>query len=124
MDLSCNELTEIQLPDSLPATLQELDLTGNNSLTLEHKTLNLFRYISQDQVRLLSSQKNDNSPKTRYFSQPFVSCAAFTLCLPPIFSNITTLKLDQKSTTTAADVLSASPPWNHGYSEMSGHRNK
>eukprot|EP00066_Takifugu_rubripes_P005777 XP_003970078.2 PREDICTED: PH domain leucine-rich repeat-containing protein phosphatase 2 [Takifugu rubripes] len=81
VDLSCNELTEIQLPDSLPATLQELDLTGNNSLTLEHKTLNLF-------------------------------------------SNIATLKLDQKSTTTAADVLSASPPWNHGYSEMSGHRNK
>ncbi|KAF3686428.1 PH domain leucine-rich repeat-containing protein phosphatase 2 [Channa argus] len=43
VDLSCNELTEIQLPDSLPATLQELDLTGNSSLMLEHKTLNLFR---------------------------------------------------------------------------------
>lgn len=57
VDLSCNELTEIQLPDSLPATLQELDLTGNNSLTLEHKTLNLFRYINQDQLRILSSQK-------------------------------------------------------------------
>ncbi|XP_041795400.1 PH domain leucine-rich repeat-containing protein phosphatase 2 [Chelmon rostratus] len=81
VDLSCNELTEIQLPDSLPATLQELDLTGNSSLMLEHKTLNLF-------------------------------------------SHITTLKLDQKSTTTAGDVLSASTPWNHGYSEMSGQRNK
>ncbi|XP_038159417.1 PH domain leucine-rich repeat-containing protein phosphatase 2 [Cyprinodon tularosa] len=46
VDLSCNELTEIQLPDSLPATLQELDLTGNSSLTLEHKTLNLFSHIS------------------------------------------------------------------------------
>ncbi|XP_039985985.1 PH domain leucine-rich repeat-containing protein phosphatase 2 isoform X1 [Xiphias gladius] len=81
VDLSCNELTEIQLPDSLPATLQELDLTGNSSLMLEHKTLNLF-------------------------------------------SHITTLKLDQKSTTTAGDSLSASTPWNHGYSEMSGQRNK
>ncbi|XP_023262152.1 PH domain leucine-rich repeat-containing protein phosphatase 2 [Seriola lalandi dorsalis] len=81
VDLSCNELTEIQLPDSLPATLQELDLTGNSSLMLEHKTLNLF-------------------------------------------SHITTLKLDQKSTTTAGDSLSVSTPWNHGYSEMSGQRNK
>ncbi|XP_071344488.1 PH domain leucine-rich repeat-containing protein phosphatase 2 isoform X2 [Trachinotus anak] len=81
VDLSCNELTEIQLPDSLPATLQELDLTGNSSLMLEHKTLNLF-------------------------------------------SHITTLKLDQKSTTIAGDSLSASTPWNHGYSEMSGQRNK
>eukprot|EP00064_Thunnus_orientalis_P000693 superscaffoldBa00000038_g694 len=81
VDLSCNELTEIQLPDSLPATLQELDLTGNNSLMLEHKTLNLF-------------------------------------------SHITTLKLDQKSTTSAGDSLSTSTPWNHSYSEMSGQRNK
>uniref|UniRef100_H3C8S0 PH domain leucine-rich repeat-containing protein phosphatase 2 n=1 Tax=Tetraodon nigroviridis TaxID=99883 RepID=H3C8S0_TETNG len=81
VDLSCNELTEIQVPDSLPATLQELDLTGNSSLMLEHNTLNLF-------------------------------------------SNIATLKLDQKSAATAADVLSASTPWSHGYSEMSGHRNK
>ncbi|TMS13320.1 PH domain leucine-rich repeat-containing protein phosphatase 2 [Larimichthys crocea] len=81
VDLSCNELTEIQLPDSLPATLQELDLTGNSTLMLEHKTLNLF-------------------------------------------SHITTLKLDQKSTATAGDSQSASTPWNHGYSEMSGQRNK
>ncbi|XP_069549593.1 PH domain leucine-rich repeat-containing protein phosphatase 2 isoform X5 [Brachyistius frenatus] len=81
VDLSCNELTEIQLPDSLPSTLQELDLTGNSSLILEHKTLNLF-------------------------------------------SHITTLKFDQKSTTTAGDSLNASTPWNHGFSEMSGQRNK
>ncbi|KAM4592668.1 PH domain leucine-rich repeat-containing protein phosphatase 2 [Odontesthes bonariensis] len=81
VDLSCNELTEIQLPDSLPATLQELDLTGNSSLMLEHKTLNLF-------------------------------------------SHITTLKFDQKSTVTSGDSQSSSTPWNHGYSEMSGQRNK
>uniref|UniRef100_A0A3Q3AE09 PH domain leucine-rich repeat-containing protein phosphatase 2 n=1 Tax=Kryptolebias marmoratus TaxID=37003 RepID=A0A3Q3AE09_KRYMA len=81
VDLSCNELTEIQLPDSLPATLQELDLTGNSSLTLENKTLNLF-------------------------------------------SNITTLKLDQKSSVTPGDSLTSPTPWNHGYSEMRGQRNK
>ncbi|KAI4880886.1 hypothetical protein NFI96_008408 [Prochilodus magdalenae] len=46
VDVSCNELTEILLPDSLPATLQELDLTGNSSLMLEHKTLNLFSHIT------------------------------------------------------------------------------
>ncbi|RVE74587.1 hypothetical protein OJAV_G00023030 [Oryzias javanicus] len=81
VDLSCNELTEIQLPESLPPTLQELDLTGNSNLILEHKTLNLF-------------------------------------------SHITTLKLDQKSTATLGDSLSSSCPWNHGYSEMTGQRNK
>lgn len=41
-----------------------------------------------------------------------------------LFSHITTLKLDQKSTATAGDSQSASTPWNHGYSEMSGQRNK
>ncbi|XP_077420365.1 PH domain leucine-rich repeat-containing protein phosphatase 2 [Vanacampus margaritifer] len=80
VDLSCNELTEIQLPESLPPSLQDLDLTGNSSLMLEHKTLNLF-------------------------------------------SHITTLKLDQKSTATG-DSQNASAPWSHGYSEMSGQRNK
>uniref|UniRef100_A0A9J7YU42 PH domain leucine-rich repeat-containing protein phosphatase 2 n=2 Tax=Cyprinus carpio carpio TaxID=630221 RepID=A0A9J7YU42_CYPCA len=46
VDVSCNELTEILLPESLPSTLQELDLSGNSSLMLEHKTLNLFSHIS------------------------------------------------------------------------------
>lgn len=46
VDVSCNEQTEILLPDSLPSTLQELDLTGNSSLMLEHRTLNLFSHIS------------------------------------------------------------------------------
>ncbi|XP_038824903.1 PH domain leucine-rich repeat-containing protein phosphatase 2-like isoform X1 [Salvelinus namaycush] len=81
VDLSCNELTEILLPDSLTATLHELDLTGNSSLMLEHKTLNLF-------------------------------------------SHITTLKLDQKPAMTTGDSLGSSTLWNHGYSEMSGQRNK
>lgn len=126
MDLSCNELTEIQLPDSLPATLQELDLTGNNSLMLEHKTLNLFRYINPDQALMLWLQKNNRFTRRQYTANvmPFVPYGAFTMCLVAVFSNIATLKLDQKSAATAADVLSASTPWNHGYSEMSGQRNK
>uniref|UniRef100_A0A8C7TTX0 PH domain leucine-rich repeat-containing protein phosphatase 2 n=1 Tax=Oncorhynchus mykiss TaxID=8022 RepID=A0A8C7TTX0_ONCMY len=81
VDLSCNELTEILLPDSLTATLHELDLTGNSSLLLEHKTLNLF-------------------------------------------SHITTLKLDQKPAMATGESLGSSTLWNHGYSEMSGQRNK
>lgn len=126
MDLSCNELTEIQLPESLPATLQELDLTGNNSLMLEHKTLNLFRYINPEQAIILCLAKNDKFTRVQYPASvmPFVLYGAFTICLVAVFSNIATLKLDQKSAATAADVLSASTPWNHGYSEMSGHRNK
>ncbi|XP_039358628.1 PH domain leucine-rich repeat-containing protein phosphatase 2 isoform X4 [Mauremys reevesii] len=46
VDLSCNELTEIMIPEVLPATLQELDLTGNTNLVLEHKTLDIFSHIS------------------------------------------------------------------------------
>ncbi|CAL8244874.1 unnamed protein product [Lota lota] len=81
VDLSGNELSEIVLSDSLPATLQELDLTGNSTLMLEHKTLNLF-------------------------------------------SHITTLKLDHKSALGTGDAVGTSTLWKHGYSEMSGQRNK
>ncbi|XP_033896202.3 PH domain leucine-rich repeat-containing protein phosphatase 2-like [Acipenser ruthenus] len=81
VDLSCNELTEILLPDSLPPALQELDLSGNTNLILEHKTLN-------------------------------------------IFSHIATLKLDQKPVMSAGESMGSSTLWNHGYSEMTGQKNK
>ncbi|XP_075682830.1 PH domain leucine-rich repeat-containing protein phosphatase 1 isoform X1 [Rhinoderma darwinii] len=42
VDLSCNELNEITLPENLPPKLQELDLTGNARLLLDHKTLELL----------------------------------------------------------------------------------
>nr|XP_015209710.1 PREDICTED: PH domain leucine-rich repeat-containing protein phosphatase 1 [Lepisosteus oculatus] len=45
VDLSCNELSEITLPESLPPKLQELDLTGNPRLALDHKTLELLNNI-------------------------------------------------------------------------------
>ncbi|XP_026863257.2 PH domain leucine-rich repeat-containing protein phosphatase 2 isoform X2 [Electrophorus electricus] len=83
VDVSCNELTEILLPDSVPTALQELDLTGNSNLMLEHKTLNMFSHIS-------------------------------------------TLRLDQKLTPapSAGDAQGLSAPWDHGYAELSGQRNK
>ncbi|XP_036376831.1 PH domain leucine-rich repeat-containing protein phosphatase 1-like [Megalops cyprinoides] len=45
VDLSCNELSEITLPENLPPKLQELDLTGNPRLILDHKTLELLNNI-------------------------------------------------------------------------------
>ncbi|XP_034159559.2 PH domain leucine-rich repeat-containing protein phosphatase 1 [Pangasianodon hypophthalmus] len=45
VDLSCNELVEITLPENLPPKLQELDLTGNPRLNLDHKTLEQLNNI-------------------------------------------------------------------------------
>uniref|UniRef100_A0A452T742 PH domain and leucine rich repeat protein phosphatase 1 n=1 Tax=Ursus maritimus TaxID=29073 RepID=A0A452T742_URSMA len=45
VDLSCNELSEVTLPENLPPKLQELDLTGNPRLTLDHKSLELLNNI-------------------------------------------------------------------------------
>ncbi|KAL6108454.1 phlpp1 [Pungitius sinensis] len=45
VDLSCNELTEVTLPETLPQKLQELDLKGNPRLTLDHKSLELLNNI-------------------------------------------------------------------------------
>ncbi|XP_048886079.1 PH domain leucine-rich repeat-containing protein phosphatase 2 isoform X1 [Brienomyrus brachyistius] len=63
-DLSCNELTEILLPDSLPPTLQELDLTGNSNLMLEHKTLNLFSHITTLKLDQKSATNTGDAPVT------------------------------------------------------------
>uniref|UniRef100_A0AAY4AUZ7 protein-serine/threonine phosphatase n=1 Tax=Denticeps clupeoides TaxID=299321 RepID=A0AAY4AUZ7_9TELE len=48
VDLSCNELGEIALPENLPPKLQELDLTGNPRLNLDHKTLDNIRCFRID----------------------------------------------------------------------------
>uniref|UniRef100_A0A8C8KAC4 protein-serine/threonine phosphatase n=1 Tax=Oncorhynchus tshawytscha TaxID=74940 RepID=A0A8C8KAC4_ONCTS len=45
VDLSCNELSEISLPEILPPKLQELDLSGNPRLNLDHKTLEQLNNI-------------------------------------------------------------------------------
>uniref|UniRef100_A0A8C9SUH8 PH domain leucine-rich repeat-containing protein phosphatase 2 n=1 Tax=Scleropages formosus TaxID=113540 RepID=A0A8C9SUH8_SCLFO len=49
VDLSCNELSEVTLPENLPPKLQELDLTGNPRLALDHKTLDNIRCFRIDQ---------------------------------------------------------------------------
>lgn len=43
VDLSCNELTEVTLPETLPPKLLELDITGNPRLSLDHKSLELLK---------------------------------------------------------------------------------
>ncbi|KAJ7986347.1 hypothetical protein DPEC_G00338980 [Dallia pectoralis] len=45
VDLSCNELCELVLPETLPTQLQELDLTGNPRLNLDHRNLELLNNI-------------------------------------------------------------------------------
>ncbi|MEQ2269521.1 PH domain leucine-rich repeat-containing protein phosphatase 1 [Xenotaenia resolanae] len=45
VDLSCNELNAVELPEVLPPKLQELDLTGNPRLNLDHKSLELLNNI-------------------------------------------------------------------------------
>ncbi|TNN62559.1 PH domain leucine-rich repeat-containing protein phosphatase 1 [Liparis tanakae] len=45
VDLSCNELSDITLPENLPPKLQELDLTGNPRLNLDHKTLEQLKKL-------------------------------------------------------------------------------
>ncbi|XP_078525400.1 PH domain leucine-rich repeat-containing protein phosphatase 2 isoform X1 [Lissotriton helveticus] len=46
VDLSCNDLTEILIPETLPTSLQELDLTGNANLVLDHRALDVFSHIT------------------------------------------------------------------------------
>ncbi|XP_068175369.1 PH domain leucine-rich repeat-containing protein phosphatase 1-like [Antennarius striatus] len=45
VDLSCNELTGVTLPETPPPKLQEFDLTGNQRLNLDHRSLELLNNI-------------------------------------------------------------------------------
>uniref|UniRef100_A0A1A7XSG1 protein-serine/threonine phosphatase n=1 Tax=Iconisemion striatum TaxID=60296 RepID=A0A1A7XSG1_9TELE len=65
VDLSCNELSEITLPENLPPKLQELDLTGNPRLNLDHKTLeqlNNIRCFRIDPPPTFSSNEASGGP--------------------------------------------------------------
>lgn len=65
VDLSCNELNEITLPENLPPKLQELDLTGNPRLNLDHKTLeqlNNIRCFRIDPPPTFSSNEASGGP--------------------------------------------------------------
>ncbi|XP_040026673.2 PH domain leucine-rich repeat protein phosphatase 1 [Gasterosteus aculeatus] len=65
VDLSCNELSDITLPENLPPKLQELDLTGNPRLNLDHKTLeqlNNIRCFRIDPPPTFSSNEASGGP--------------------------------------------------------------
>uniref|UniRef100_A0A8C4I1C6 protein-serine/threonine phosphatase n=1 Tax=Dicentrarchus labrax TaxID=13489 RepID=A0A8C4I1C6_DICLA len=62
VDLSCNELSEITLPENLPPKLQELDLTGNPRLNLDHKTLDNIRCFRIDPPPTFSANETSGGP--------------------------------------------------------------
>ncbi|XP_053520155.1 PH domain leucine-rich repeat-containing protein phosphatase 1 [Artibeus jamaicensis] len=62
VDLSCNELSEVTLPENLPPKLQELDLTGNPRLALDHKTLELLNNIRCFKIDQPSSGDASGAP--------------------------------------------------------------
>uniref|UniRef100_A0A8V5GPC2 Uncharacterized protein n=1 Tax=Melopsittacus undulatus TaxID=13146 RepID=A0A8V5GPC2_MELUD len=68
VDLSCNELTEILIPEALPGTLQELDLSGNTNLVLEHKTLDVFSHITTLKIDAKSSLTADSALSSTFWS--------------------------------------------------------
>ncbi|POI34732.1 hypothetical protein CIB84_001515 [Bambusicola thoracicus] len=68
VDLSCNELNEILIPETLPAALQELDLTGNTNLVLEHKTLDIFSHITTLKIDAKPSLTTDSALTSTFWS--------------------------------------------------------
>uniref|UniRef100_A0A4W5KIX5 protein-serine/threonine phosphatase n=1 Tax=Hucho hucho TaxID=62062 RepID=A0A4W5KIX5_9TELE len=65
VDLSCNELSEISLPEILPPKLQELDLSGNPRLNLDHNTLeqlNNIRCFRIDPPLTFSTNESSGGP--------------------------------------------------------------
>ncbi|XP_053305347.1 PH domain leucine-rich repeat-containing protein phosphatase 2 [Spea bombifrons] len=45
VDLSCNNLMEIPIPETLPPALHDLDLKGNSELVLNHQLLDIFSHV-------------------------------------------------------------------------------
>ncbi|NWY90360.1 PHLP2 phosphatase, partial [Loxia curvirostra] len=68
VDLSCNELTEILIPEALPGALQELDLSGNTNLVLEHKTLDIFSHITTLKIDAKPSLTADSALTSIFWS--------------------------------------------------------
>ncbi|XP_055154465.1 PH domain leucine-rich repeat-containing protein phosphatase 2 isoform X3 [Symphalangus syndactylus] len=68
VDLSCNDLTEILIPEALPATLQDLDLTGNTNLVLEHKTLDIFSHITTLKIDQKPLPTTDSTVTSTFWS--------------------------------------------------------
>ncbi|XP_048402792.2 PH domain leucine-rich repeat-containing protein phosphatase 2-like isoform X1 [Stegostoma tigrinum] len=84
VDLSCNELTEILMPETLPATLQELDLAGNTNLVLDHKTLEIFSHITTLKIDPKPTvQTSDSAGSPAFWSHGYSEMAGHRnkLCL-------------------------------------------
>ncbi|XP_059939695.1 PH domain leucine-rich repeat-containing protein phosphatase 2 isoform X1 [Mesoplodon densirostris] len=75
VDLSCNDLTEILIPEALPATLQDLDLTGNTNLVLEHKTLDTFSHITTLKIDQKPLPTTDSTVTSNFWSHGLAEMA-------------------------------------------------
>ncbi|XP_029420291.1 PH domain leucine-rich repeat-containing protein phosphatase 2 isoform X3 [Nannospalax galili] len=75
VDLSCNDLTEILIPEALPATLQDLDLTGNTNLVLEHKTLDMFSHITTLKIDQKPLPTTDSTVASTFWSHGLAETA-------------------------------------------------
>uniref|UniRef100_A0A8C0DNB6 PH domain leucine-rich repeat-containing protein phosphatase 2 n=1 Tax=Balaenoptera musculus TaxID=9771 RepID=A0A8C0DNB6_BALMU len=75
VDLSCNDLTEILIPEALPATLQDLDLTGNANLVLEHKTLDTFSHITTLKIDQKPLPTTDSTVTSTFWSHGLAEMA-------------------------------------------------
>lgn len=136
VDLSCNELTEINLPENLPPKLQELDLTGNPRLNLDHKTLEQLKYAFLFSARFFPYSYN----ALRH--DIYIVVLVHTLCSGVIrsllrfirfflstiffchFSNIRCFRIDPPPTFSSNETSGGPAVWSHGFTEASGVKNK
>ncbi|KAM6454210.1 PH domain leucine-rich repeat-containing protein phosphatase 1 isoform 1-T1 [Liasis olivaceus] len=87
VDLSCNELSEITLPETLPLKLQELDLTGNPRLVLDHKTLELLNNIRCFKIDQPSAGDASGAPAVWSHGYTEASGVKNKLCVAALSAN-------------------------------------
>ncbi|NXA38145.1 PHLP1 phosphatase, partial [Eudromia elegans] len=87
VDLSCNELSEITLPENLPPKLQELDLTGNPRLALDHKSLELLNNIRCFKIDQPSAGDASGAPAVWSHGYTEASGVKNKLCVAALSAN-------------------------------------
>ncbi|XP_019393799.1 PREDICTED: PH domain leucine-rich repeat-containing protein phosphatase 1 [Crocodylus porosus] len=87
VDLSCNELSEITLPENLPPKLQELDLTGNPRLALDHKTLEMLNNIRCFKIDQPSAGDASGAPAVWSHGYTEASGVKNKLCVAALSAN-------------------------------------
>ncbi|NXK72657.1 PHLP1 phosphatase, partial [Amazona guildingii] len=87
VDLSCNELSEVTLPENLPPKLQELDLTGNPRLALDHKTLELLNNIRCFRIDQPSAGDASGAPAVWSHGYTEASGVKNKLCVAALSAN-------------------------------------